>query len=188
VQLRRALAAAEGPGAPDSDGRQLILGHAGELAQKGAHLLLLPVIKVICRSAPFGAHVGEESADLRGPTGRRSRRDRHHAGPETISLAVNFIPLLDPRIAPALSTERRQAPAPRSDNALDRRRQCQEKWPDPPLRLAVELADVTACVRTRFCLAARPKKREYSRLFGVHLGNPGSVERLSEEGDENGGE
>ena len=57
-----------------------------------------------------------------------------------------------------------------------------------PLRLAVELADVMASVRTRFWLAARPKTREYSRLLGVHLGNPGSVERLSEEGDENGGE
>jgi hypothetical protein len=57
-----------------------------------------------------------------------------------------------------------------------------------PLRLAVELADVIASVRTRFWLAARPKKGEYSRLLGVHLGNPGSVERLSEEGDENGGE
>jgi hypothetical protein len=57
-----------------------------------------------------------------------------------------------------------------------------------PLRLAVELADVTASLRTRFWLAARPKKREYSRLLGVHLGDPGSVERLSEEGDENGGE
>jgi hypothetical protein len=54
--------------------------------------------------------------------------------------------------------------------------------------LAVALADVMASVRTRFWLAARPKKREYSRLLGVHLGNPGSVERLSEEGDETGGE
>jgi hypothetical protein len=47
---------------------------------------------------------------------------------------------------------------------------------------------VMASVRTRSWLAARPKKREYSRLLGVHLGNPGSAERLSEEGDETGGE
>lgn len=40
-----------------SDRRELILGRASELAQEGARLLNLPVVKVPGRSAPLGAHV-----------------------------------------------------------------------------------------------------------------------------------
>ena len=85
-------------GRPPSDGRQLLPGHAGELAQKRARLLYWP-IEIAGRSAPVGAHVDEQSADFRGVAGLRGRWDRHHAGPETISPAVNFIPLLDRRIS-----------------------------------------------------------------------------------------
>lgn len=55
-------------------------------------------------------------------------------------------------------------------------------WIDPPFRLAVELADVTASVRTRFCLAARPKKPQYLRLLGIHLGDPGRARPGSNDG------
>jgi len=41
-----------------------------------------------------------------------------------------------------------------------------------PSSTAVELADVTASVRARFCLATRPKKLEYSRHWGFIWGIP----------------
>jgi hypothetical protein len=39
--------------------------------------------------------------------------------------------------------------------------------------IAVQVADLTASDRTARLSCRRPKKREYSRQFGVHLGNPG---------------
>lgn len=55
----------------------------------------------------------------------------------------------------------------------------QGKWPDQPLRLPSQLADVMASVRIALLTCSKPQKREYSRQLGIHLGNPGLSARFN---------